>query len=176
MSTAGVGSGPQSRVEPWKTWWIWLWGLVSVVLIVSVWFRTPWMIWSVMTVFAFGIMEGIGLTHASVGYPPLTQVIREYIPRWLALSLIYGCTGLAGATWFHIPDRLGLAVLIGLLGWFTAHFDNAFDHAAVAQENAKYAWFAERVGFPSAAARIRARHAPVAPPEASVLSGGAPQQ
>jgi hypothetical protein len=153
------GRGRLDRSGPWKTWWVWLWGLVAISLIVSVWFRTPVMIWSVLTVALFGGMEGYGLTHARQGFPPLTQVIREYIPRWLAFSLIFGCAGMAGATWYRVHDRLGLAVLVGLVGWFTAHFDTTFDQAAVAQERRKYAWYAERVRHTAGAVRLRARRA-----------------
>jgi len=154
-----VGYGPLNRSQPWKTWWVWLWGAVAVVLLVSVWFRTPVMIWSIVTAVVFGAMEGYGLSHAEDGFPPLTQVIREYVPRWLAFSLIYACAGMAAGTWFRVHDRAGLAVLVGLVGWFTAHFDTAFDRPAVVQEATKYAWYAERAGWASTAARIRARHA-----------------
>jgi hypothetical protein len=158
VSPTEVGHGPLHRVEPWKTWWVWLWGVVAVVLIVSVWFRTPFMIWSIATALVFGGMEAYALTHEEQGFPPLTQVIREYVPRWLAFTLVYGCAGMAAATWFRVGDRVGLAVLVGLVGWFTAHFDTAFDKAAVVQESDKYAWYAERAGLSSTAARIRARH------------------
>jgi len=172
VSTTGVGHGPLRRSAPWKTWWVWLWGVVAVALLVSVWFRAPFMIWTIATVVAFGGMEGFGLTHAAQGYPPLTQVIREYIPRWLAFSLIYGCAGMAGATWFRVRDRIGLAVLVGLVGWFTAHFDTAFDNAAVVQERAKYAWYADRArGVLTAPRRARHRLPPVAPDRPTPLSG-----
>jgi hypothetical protein len=151
--------GPFKRSEPWKTWWIWLWGVVSVGLLVSVWFRAPFMAWSLAAVATFGVMEAIGLTHAQQGFPPLTQVIREFVPRWLAFSLIYASTGVAGATWFRFHERLELALLTGLLGWFTAHFDTTFDSQAVVQESTKYAWYARRVGLSRAGARIEARQA-----------------
>jgi hypothetical protein len=48
-------------------------------------------------------------------------------------------------------------LLGGLVGWLTAHFDTAFDRAAVVQENTKYAWWAERLGRPATAERIRRR-------------------
>ena len=147
MQAAG-GHGPFKRVEPWKTWWVWLWGAVGVGLLVSVWFRTPWMVWSIVMVATFGVLEALGLLYEDVGYPPLTQVIREYVPRWVAFALIYAATAMAAATWFNVPDRVGLMLLGGLVGWLTAHFDTAFDRAAVLQENTKYAWWADRLGRP----------------------------
>jgi hypothetical protein len=163
MSTIESGQrrtyGPFSRPVRWNQLWIWAWGVVAIGLIGSVWFRAPFMAWSVAALTFFGTMEGYGITHQHSAYPPLTQVIREYIPRWLAFSLIYGCTGLAAGTWFRFHNRVGLALLTGLLGWFTAHFDTTFDNQAVLQESTKYAWYADRLGRTEVSGHIRARRA-----------------
>jgi hypothetical protein len=129
-------TGPGPQPVSFHRWWVWLWGAVAVALIVLVPF-IPFKWWALLALIGFGTMEGIGL-YVGGRYPPLTGVIRRYVPRWVAFSLIYGITGGAGATWFRAPHPLRLAALVGLLGWFTAHFDVAFDDQKMAEERAKY--------------------------------------
>jgi hypothetical protein len=151
--------GPFKRPVRWSRAWVWAWGVVATGLIISVWFRAPFMAWSVAALVFFGGMEGYGISHPHSPYPPLTQVIREYVPRWLAFSLIYAGTGLAAGTWFRVHNRIGLALITGLLGWFTAHFDTTFDNQAVVQESTKYAWYADRLGRADISRHIQARRA-----------------
>ena len=129
---------------PWATWWIWLWGVVAVALVAVVFF-IPFKWWAVAALAGFGTMETTGLLRQNDPYPPLTEVIRDYVPRWVAFSLIYGCTAGAGATWFKFRHPLRLALLVALLGWFTAHFDVTFDHPSMEQERAKYQRLARAV-------------------------------
>ena len=126
---------------PFKRWWLWLWGVVAVVLIALV-FLLPFEVWALLALIGFGTMEGIGL-FVGGEYPPLTQVIRRYSPRWVAFSLIFGITGGAGATWLEASHPLRIAALVGLLGWFIAHFDVTYDDSAIREEQTKY----DRVGL-----------------------------
>lgn len=122
---------------PWAPWWLWLWGIVAVGLIASI-FLMPFKWWAVAAVAGFGSMEAIGLLRPHDPYPPLTHVIRRFLPRWVAFTLIYGFTGAAGGFWlgFARPEHLGL--LFALLGWFTSHFDVTFDERIEAEERAKH--------------------------------------
>jgi hypothetical protein len=86
----------------------------------------------------FGTLEGIGLWRPHDAYPPLTHVIRRYLPRWAAFTLIYGFTGAAGGTWLGFPHPERLAGLFALLGWFTTHFDVTFDEEMEQKERAKH--------------------------------------
>jgi hypothetical protein len=123
--------------EPWARWWIWLWGIVAVGLIVSLRFL-PFLHWAVAAGIGFGLMEGLGLLRPHDPYPPLTQVIHKYVPRWVAFSAIYGITGGAAGLWFHFSHPIRLGAVVALLGWFTAHFDVTFDEQTTLQERAKY--------------------------------------
>jgi fatty acid desaturase len=130
--------------EPWETWWLWLWGVVAVALIVLIFFL-PFKWWGVAALVGFGTLEGFGLSSPDDGYPPLTQAIRKYVWRWLAFGLIYGVVGGAGATWLKYPHPWRVALLVGLLGWFTAHFDVTYDNDAAEQERAKYQMVADGI-------------------------------
>jgi hypothetical protein len=113
-----------------------LWGVVALGLIALVFFL-PVKWWALAAAGGFGVMEGIGLHNPNDPYPPLTHVIRQYVPRWAAFTAIYGFTGAAGGVWFRVssPERLG--ALFALLGWFTTHFDVTFDKDKVIEERIK---------------------------------------
>ena len=140
------GHGHFNRPVKWSNFWVVGFGVVAVMLLVSVFFRVPFMVWSLATLVLFGTMEGVGVAKVSDKCPPLTDIIREYIPRWLAFALIYFMVGMAGGTWFRFAHRWGLALLAGLLGWLTAHFEVTFNAPAVEQESVKYSWWAGKLG------------------------------
>lgn len=119
----------------WARWWIYLWAAVAIGLIVLI-FLVPFKWWTLAAALGFGAMEAVGLLRRMDPYPPLTHVIRNYVPRWIAFPAIYGFTGAAGAVWFGFsrPERLG--ALFALLGWFTTHFDVAFDRDREGHERA----------------------------------------
>lgn len=110
----------------WANWWLYLWAAVGAALIALVFLLAfPW--WCLAALIGFGTMEGVGLAVGG-SYPPLTSVIRRYLPEWLAFLLIYSLTGAAGETWIthlwhsSIPHAVLVGGVVGLLGWFTAHF------------------------------------------------------
>jgi hypothetical protein len=121
----------------WARWWLWLWGVVALGLIglIFVW---PFKWWALVAVIGFGTMEGVGLVHTNDPYPPLTHVIRRFVPRWIAFTAIYGFTGAAGSVWLRISRPQKLGTLFALLGWFTTHFDVTFDETKTGEERAKY--------------------------------------
>jgi hypothetical protein len=151
-----AGHGPFGRQQRWSTWWIVAWIAVAVVLVAGVFFAVPFWSWLPAAIVLFGGMEGYGLVHPDDPYPPLTDVIREYLPRWLAFLLIYAGVGFAAGTWLHYAHRYELALLGALLGWLTAHFDVIFDAAATQFENRKYAWYADRLHLGWARERLDA--------------------
>lgn len=124
--------------KPWARWWLWLWGGVALALIALI-FVLSFKWWSMAALAGFGSMEAMGLVSRNDEYPPLTHVIRRFVPRWVAFTAIYGVTGAAGAVWLELSDPARLGLLFALLGWFTTHFDVAFDESKCRQESAKYA-------------------------------------
>ena len=120
----------------WARWWLWLWAAVAVALI-ALFFVMPLKWWAVAALAGFGTMEGIGLIRPDDPYPPLTHVIRRYVPRWAAFTTIYGFAGGAGGVWLGFAHPGRSALLFALLGWLTSHFDVTFDEAREARERAK---------------------------------------
>ncbi|HET6792789.1 MAG TPA: hypothetical protein VFH45_00015 [Acidimicrobiales bacterium] len=156
MPPTSPGYGPFGRPVRWAPWWVFLWGVVAVGLLLAMALRASFWAWLPAAVVSFGTMEGFGLSSADDPYPPLTHVTREYSPRWLTFTLIYGAVGLGGGTWFHFSHRWWLALLTALAGWLTAHFDVTYDAAAVQQESTRYQWYAGKLHLRRFQARLAA--------------------
>lgn len=110
----------------WSRWWVRAWGVMALALIALI-FVVRWYFWVPLAALGFGGMEAIGLRRNADALPPLTQVIRRYLPRWAAFTGLFAAFA-AGASWwlgYNHPIRAGL--LGGLLGWLVAHFDDTFD-------------------------------------------------
>jgi hypothetical protein len=110
-----------------KTWWVYLWGGVALSLLAAL-FLIPFYWWFLAAFVGFGTMEGIGIWVSGPNgpYPPLTDVIRAYVPIWVSVPLIWAICAGAGASWWHWHHPLGISLLAGLAGWFTVHFTDAY--------------------------------------------------
>ena len=115
--------------QGWKAWWIWLWVVVTLTLIALSLF-IPFKYWALAALMGFGSMETIGLAIPNDAYPPLTHVIRTYIPREIALALMYGFTAAAAATWLKFARPGWLGLVFAFVGWLTTHFDVAIRQQA----------------------------------------------
>lgn len=120
----------------WARWWLYLWGVVAIGLLVALFF-VPFRWWVIAAALGFGIMEGIGLARHGDPYPPLTYVIRAYVPRWVAFATIYAITGAGGAVWLGVRRPWRVAAVVALLGWLTSHFDVTYDEDLEAAEHLK---------------------------------------
>lgn len=108
-----------------KTWWLVLWAVTAAILLTTL-FLLPFKLWSLLTFVVFGTMEGVGV-FVSGPYPPLTDVIRRFVPGWVTFAAIYALLAWAGARWFGWSHALGVGILFGLCGWLTFHFDSKYD-------------------------------------------------
>lgn len=109
-----------NKIGPFMTWWLYLWGFVAIGLIAIIFF-VPFWIWAIAAIVGFGTMEGFGLATKGP-YPPLTYVIRAFVPYWFSIPVIWMFTAAAGATWMRIHHVLSIAAIAALLGWFNTHF------------------------------------------------------
>jgi hypothetical protein len=123
--------------DKWARWWLWLWGAVATGLLAAV-FLIEFKWWAICAAIGFGVMEGVGLLRPHDPYPPLTQVIHKFVPRWVAFTAIYGFVGAAGGVWFKFPRPYRLAAIFALLGWLTTHFDTTFSERKTLEERSKY--------------------------------------
>ena len=85
--------------------------------------------WLTLTLFAFGIPEFIGTLKQDDRYPPLTHVIVRYVDREIAFPLLFGFAGAIGAYWFGVPRPQNMGLLVGLIGWLSAHFDRRYEQS-----------------------------------------------
>ena len=110
----------------WAPWFVVLW-LIVVIVAAALMFVLSFKAWSIVAAIGLGGMELVGNLRSEDAFPPLTWVIRRWLPRWLAFTLIYGAVGGAGAYWFHIAQAERVAGIFALLGFLTAHFDVTYD-------------------------------------------------
>ncbi len=110
----------------WARWWVYMWFVNAIALTVLV-FVLPFRLWTVAAIVGFGIPEAVGIHRKKDPFPPLTHVMRRYLPRWIAYTLVYGFWGGVVSYWlgFAHPERL--AALTGLLGWLDQHFEEVYD-------------------------------------------------
>ena len=55
-----------------------------------------WVAWFVGTLVTFGILEWMALKDPHDLHPPLTQVIKRFVPRFLIALVVFGFCG-----WFY---------------------------------------------------------------------------
>lgn len=112
--------------QKWSKLWLFMWMQIIGVLLVSIPF-VHFREWMWMATVGFGLPEGIALLRNADKYPPLTHIIRHFLPKWFTFTAIYGIFGTIAAYWlgFTHPGRLG--ALLALLGWLTAHFDTVYE-------------------------------------------------
>lgn len=110
----------------WSRWWLLMWAVIVSCLLAAVPGLTvrEWL--SVATV-AFGVPETFAVLRQSDPYPPLTHVIRHFLPQWAAFTLIYGAFGSIASHWLGFAQPLRMGALFALLGWLTSHFETVYE-------------------------------------------------
>ena len=105
----------------YNRWFVLMWGVISLTLL-SLLFVLPFGEWAIAAAIGFGIPEAIGIWRKRDSMPPLTDVIRRYVPGWVTFPVIYGLIAAAGSVWFGFrhPPRMG--ALFAMLGWMSYHF------------------------------------------------------
>lgn len=71
-------------------------------------------------------MEGFGLATEGP-YPPLTDIIRAFLPDWIAIPLMWMFAIAAGCTWLHMHHPFTTSCVGALIAWLTIHFINAYN-------------------------------------------------
>lgn len=115
-----------------RTWWMYLFGINTLILIIIPFCGVPFAWWVIAFAVLFGIMELIGNVHSKGGkYPPLTDLIRTYVPNTIALAIMWGLGAAAASVWGISWNRpLFIALFFTALGWLTNHFINRYNKPA----------------------------------------------
>ena len=118
-----------SLKDEWNTAWQVMWLLTSPIWAVLAFLfpiRPTWFaIWLGIFAVLFGIPEGIAIHRDEDAYPPLTHMIRHFLPDDFAFPLLYGVLGAAAARWLGVEPALrylGVGIGFAILGWVTIHF------------------------------------------------------
>lgn len=106
--------------------WVALWvascaALLALVPALGVWH------WLTVALVLFGVPEVIGLLRRDDAFPPLTFVLRRYVPRWLTHTAVSGAWGAVSAYWLGFPRPWAVGALLALYGWLGDHFDVTYD-------------------------------------------------
>ena len=115
-----------------QAYWLDLWGIVMLALITLAFSGIAFKWWVVIAFASFLPMELIGLFASGGGKrPPLTDVIRSYVPAWVALPLMLGLLGAAGGAWGVRWSRpVSLFAWVAVSAWILLHFWSRYNQPA----------------------------------------------
>lgn len=109
--------------------WLWVWGFNSLILI-GFGLLLPFRWWAIAAFVLFAPFEFIGLRYRNPKYPPLTDVIRVYVPQYACLALIWGLGAAAASKWGVVfTDTISIALFFAAMGWVTVHFLTKYQQA-----------------------------------------------
>lgn len=115
-------AGFRTRIPAnWSRWWVRMWIVTAPLVLVSA-FYVAFRLWVPVALIGFLVPEIISIRKQSDSLPPLTHMIRHFLPDWLAFPLIYFSLGSVGAHWLNFQRPAAIGALIGPLGWLTDHF------------------------------------------------------
>lgn len=115
--------------EPMRPWYVAMW-VVNVLILIGL-FVAGWGPgrWATAAFVLFMIPELIGLRTEEDALPPLTHVVRLWVPRWAT----YAVTGMAGAwmalVWWQVAVHplLVEVAIAGVTFWLVEHWHDAYD-------------------------------------------------
>lgn len=99
-----------------------MWAVFTAALLTAAFFVPFWPTWLGLALLLFGAPEAVGVSVKDDAFPPLTHVIRHFLPNFVAFPLIYGLFGAVAAEWLEFPRPWPVGGLFALLGWLTDHF------------------------------------------------------
>jgi len=115
-----------TTVHIWHRWWVLGWSALLVVIVLAVVFL-PWWWWLVIAAVGFLGPELWAVTHEPSSTPPLTSILRRYVPSWVAFPLLGSLVGGIVAFWIAGPFiglMIGLAAGLGF--WLIEHFTSTY--------------------------------------------------
>lgn len=110
--------------DDWNPWWILGWYVTTIGWIAyGLWARDFWRGVPAFVVLFFP-QEIYAIRKKDDAFPPLTHVVRNRFPSWLAFLLIFATVAAVSARWAGLEWRaVGLITLpVAALGWIIEHF------------------------------------------------------
>jgi hypothetical protein len=123
MSLARAVSGARNQAA-WNPWWILGWYVTTIGWIAyGLWARDFSQGFTAFVVLFFP-QELYAISKGNDAFPPLTHVVRNRFPSWLAFLLIFATVAAVSARWAALDWRpVGLITLpVAALGWLIEHF------------------------------------------------------
>lgn len=111
----------------WHRWWVYGWTFLLFLIIVAA-IVLPWWWWLIIAAVGFLAPEIYAVINEPSAAPPLTSILRRYLPSYAAFPLLGYTVGFV--TTVLITERAFLALVIGLaaaLGfWLIEHFASTY--------------------------------------------------
>jgi hypothetical protein len=112
-----------------------LW-IVNVIILLGLAITgvTP-LTWGTWFIALFVVPELVGLRSGTDTLPPLTHVVRLWVPRWVTATLTLAGAVWLGVSWWPVAVHpLVMVVLVGgFYGWLHDHWDTVYDNWVKAQ-------------------------------------------
>ena len=109
----------------WSPAWVVMWVVNMLALVGLELYGVAPVTWGSAFLALFLAPELVALRRHKDALPPLTYVVRRYVPRWIPTAVSFGIgTWLAVAWWPRVSHPL--LVVIGIasfVGWLTNHWD-----------------------------------------------------
>ena len=123
VSPARVLSGDRNKAK-WNPWWILGWYVTTIGWIVYGLWARDFSRGVIAFVVLFLPQEMYAISKDNDAFPPLTHVVRNRFPGWIAFPVIFATVAAVSARWAALGWRAaGLITLpVAALGWLIEHF------------------------------------------------------
>jgi hypothetical protein len=112
-------------------WWVGLWAANVVALAALLAVGVSTVAWASAFLVLFMLPELVGLRVRGDSLPPLTYVMRRYVPRWVPDAVTWGVAGWMFVAWVlaGVAEHpvIVAAMILGTAGWLTNHWDVTYD-------------------------------------------------
>lgn len=109
-------------------YWVGLWAFNVVALAALAQVLRPGA-WAAAFTALFLLPEMVGLRQRGDEYPPLTYVVRRYVPRWVPDFVTFAIGAWVGGLWLGIGGQsrtehpmVVLVTVASFVGWLTNHW------------------------------------------------------
>jgi len=114
----------------WLPAWIalWVWNVIALAVLAPMLKPGAWL---AAFFVLFLLPEMIGLRRHRDALPPLTYVVRRYVPRWVPTAATFAAGAWLAVLWLPMAAHPALVAVgdAAMVGWLTNHWDVTYDVA-----------------------------------------------